>query len=280
MKEFEYYSPDSLDEAFRLSASMPGSRYISGGTDVMVRIRNRDITPEALVSLRNISDLRGIDVGSVTSIGGSTTIAELTEHPELKKMFPLLVQAARKLGSAQIRNAATIAGNLCNCSPCADTAPALIVLDARAQVKSPDSEREVSMEELFVGPGQSCLNRDEILASIILDPTDPGARAVYMKKGRVKMDLAIASVAVLLVMKGDRCTKARVAAGSVAPVPLRLKEVEKVLKGAVITEDVIEKAKAEAMKSVEPIDDVRASADYRRHIVGVFVQRAVRQLIS
>ena len=192
----------------------------------------------------------------------------------------MLVEAAQQLGSMQIRNAATIAGNLCNCSPCADTAPALLVLDAIAELQSPEGRREVPMNELFVGPGQSCLKTDEILTAILLDQSEPESRAVYMKKGRVKMDLAVASVGVLIRMEGDTCAKARIAAGSVAPVPLRLTEAEKMLEGSKITDELLEKVKESAMNAVAPIDDVRASAEYRRQIVGVYTKRAIEHLIS
>lgn len=285
MAGFEYHRPRTLQEAWQLKQSVAGSRYVAGGTDLMVRIRNasRAERPPALISLRGVKELDGIDTeddGETTRIGALTPIADLLRSPLLRERYPALVEAASKLGSPQIRNAATIGGNLCNASPCADTAPPLLVYEARARLESATGTRELPLEDLFLGPGETPLGPDEVLTRIMLDPPDPSARALFLKKGRVRMDLAQASVAMLLVLDRKRCTKARLAAGSVAPTPVRLKPVEELLEGDELTEALLAEAQQLAARTVAPITDLRSTEEYRRQIVGVYVKRAARQLME
>jgi carbon-monoxide dehydrogenase medium subunit len=282
MSHFDYFKPQSMDETWVLSKKFPGARYIAGGTDLLVKIKNHQLKPSVLISLRSIPGLSGIEMGEKTRIGVMTTLTDLIHHPDLGRIFPVLIQAARRIGSPQVRNVGTIGGNLCNCSPCADTALALLVLDARTVLKSSESSREIPLNEFFVGPGESCLASGEVLSEILLDQPAPNSRAIFIKKGRVRMDLAIASVAVLLEMDSDtrKCKKARVAAGSVAPVPLRLKKVEQLLENVVITKKMLTEAQEIAMNSVSPITDIRSTADYRREIVGIYLKRAVEKLLS
>jgi carbon-monoxide dehydrogenase medium subunit len=279
MSNLDYFKPQSLEEVWDLDEKFPGSRYIAGGTDLMVKIKSRTIKPRAMISLRSISGLSGIEIGEKVRIGAMTTISDLNEHPELGRIFPVLVQAAKRIGSPQIRNVGTVGGNLCNCSPCADTALALLILDARVILRNSRGSREVALEEFFIGPGESCLCGGELMTEILLDKPAPNVRAIFMKKGRVKMDLAVASVGVLLEMDSDTCKKARFAAGSVAPVPLRLKKVEELFENAVISKEMLEEAKKIAMSSISPITDIRSTADYRREIVGVYVKRALEKLM-
>jgi len=246
----------------------------------MVQIKNMELSPPALISLRSIAELKGIETGQTTRIGALTTISDISQHPELAQKFPLLQEAARNLGSFQIRNVATIGGNLCNCSPSADMALPLLVLEAKLKLQRPQGTRLISVEELFKGPGKTCLYPDEILTDILLNHPRQNAKSIFLKKGRVKMDLALASLAVLLETEEEKCLKARLAAGSVAPVPLRLKEVEAMLEGKVLTEDLIEEAQELAMKVITPISDVRASRQYRRQILAVLVRRTLEKLNS
>jgi CO/xanthine dehydrogenase FAD-binding subunit len=247
---------------------------------MLVKMRTSQFRPPALISLGSIDALSGIASGDGTRIGAMTTIGELTGNAMLIRDYPVLVEAARRLGSMQIRNAATIGGNLANCSPCADTAPPLLVHEARVRLQSPGGEREIPIDQFFLGPGESCLGPSEIITAVVLDPPAPGTRAASMKKGRVKMDLAVASVAVLLELDGSRCTKARIAAGSVAPVPLRLLDVERLFEGETLSGDLVAAAQGVAMSSVSPITDIRSTEEYRRQIVGVYLKRIVERLMK
>lgn len=277
---FEYHRPTSLDEAFRLKAETAGSRYIAGGTDMFVDIRQGSVKAPALVSLRNIRSLSGIEVGETTLIGAVTPVSDLISHPGLGLVHPVLVEAARQMGSVQTRNLATVGGNLCNASPCADLAPPLLVLGARVRISSPEGTRELPLDEFFAGPGRSRLGPDEVLTTIVIDSSPPGTKATFLKKGRVAMDLSQVSAAVLLRMENGRCTGARIAVGSVAPTPLRLPKVEAALENQSISNETLAEARALAASEVSPITDKRATAEYRRHMTGVLVERAMTKLLG
>ena len=280
MRRFDYLRPKSLKEALQQKKTIAGSKFISGGTDILVQIKNRELQPPALISLRSIPELATIEINGGARIGALATISDIIQHNELGLNYPVLVEAARRLGSVQIRNVATVGGNLCNCSPSADMALPLLVLEAKVRLRTAKAKREIQISEFFKGPGESYLSSDEILTDILLDPPHQKAKATFLKKGRVKMDLAIASLAVLLEMEGGKCRKARIAAGSVAPVPLRLYKVEALLEGASLSKDLVSKAQKLAREIVSPITDIRATEQYRRQIVGVYVKRGLEKILG
>jgi len=280
MRRFEYYKPLSLEEAWELKAKIPDSLFIAGGTDVLVSIKNNERQPQALISLRSIPELNGIETGDATRIGALTTISYIIQQQELGRRYPVLVEAAQSLGSMQIRNLATIGGNLCNASPCADMALPLLVLEATVRLQSPKENREVPISEFFKGPAETCLSPHEILTGILLEPPQKNTKTCFVKKGRVKMDLAVASVAVLLEMEGKRCRKARIAAGSVAPIPLRLSQVEALFEGAAISRRAVARAQRLAEDNIIPITDIRSTEEYRRQIIGVLVKRALEKALD
>lgn len=280
MNRFKYYRPRSFDEVWELKEKIPDALFIAGGTDVIVGIKNNEIHPQALISLRSIPGLGNIEVDGGARIGALATISDIIQNPELRKDYPVLVEAAKSLGSVQIRNVATIGGNLCNCSPCADMALPLLVMEAKVRLQTTKKSREIPLNEFFKGPGESCLSPHEILTDILLDPPQKNTKTSFMKKGRVKMDLAVASVAVLLEMEGKRCRKARIAAGSVAPVPLRLSKIETIFEGATLTKKHVAEAQRLAGDNIVPITDVRSTEEYRRQITGVLVKRAVERALE
>lgn len=280
MRRFDYLRPKSLKEALQQKKTIAGSKFISGGTDILVQIKNRELQPPALISLRSIPELATIEINGGARIGALATISDIIQHNELGLNYPVLVEAARRLGSVQIRNVATVGGNLCNCSPSADMALPLLVLEAKVRLRTAKAKREIQISEFFKGPGESYLSSDEILTDILLDPPHQKAKATFLKKGRVKMDLAIASLAVLLEMEGGRCRKARIAAGSVAPMPLRLYKVEALLEDTALSKDLVSKAQQLAREIVSPITDVRATEEYRRQIVGVYVKRGLEKILG
>jgi carbon-monoxide dehydrogenase medium subunit len=280
MRRFDYLRPKSLKEALQLKKNIAGAKYISGGTDLIIQIKNRELQPPALISLRSIPELATIEINGGARIGALATISDIIQHRELGHNYPVLIEAAKRLGSVQIRNVATVGGNLCNCSPSADMALPLLVLEAKVRLQAAKTSREIPLSEFFKGPGESCLSSDEILTDILLDPPRQNAKATFLKKGRVKMDLALASLALLLEIEGGRCRKARIAAGSVAPIPLRLSKVETLLEGGAISKDLVSKAQQLATKIVSPITDVRATEEYRRQIIGVYVKRGLEKVLG
>ena len=277
---FSYHRPATVEEAIRLRAETRGARFMAGGTDLLVQMKDGVLRPPALVSLRGIPELRGVEVGEVVRIGALTPLTDLLEHPGLRGAAPALVQALETMGSPQIRSTASLGGNLCNASPAADAAPPLLVHGGRVCVAGPGGERQVPLEELLTGPGETSLAPGELVTAILLDPLAAGARSTFLKKVRVHVDIAVASVAVLLERDraSGRCTLARVAAGAVAPTPIRLAAVEAALEGSDLGTLAVTRAQRAASAAVQPISDLRAGADYRRHLVGVFVRRAVEAL--
>lgn len=278
MTDFAYHKPHSLEEVWKIKQDNREARYIAGGTDLLIRMKNRIESPPALISLRSIGGLSEISLGECLTIGSLVTISRLINHTEINRLFPVLVQAAKCLGSVQIRNVATLGGNLCNASPAADTAPPLLVLEAAVQITGRNHSREVSLDEFFIGPGQTKLEEDEIITAIKIPLPSPAAKAVFIKKGRVGMDLSKACLAVLLEMEGKNCKKVRISAGAVAPVPLRLKKTESRLEGETLTPDLIKEAQEIASAEVKPITDLRSTKAYRKELVGVLLKRAIEQL--
>jgi carbon-monoxide dehydrogenase medium subunit len=276
-----YHRPDSLEEAWRILASEEDACPVAGGTDLIVRARQRKTRlPATLVSLRRIAELRRIDEGETFRIGSLATMAECAEHPGLRAAFPSLAAAAGTMGSVQIRNLATVGGNLCNASPCAELATPLLVHEARVEIRGADRVREVPLEEFFRAPGVSCLEPGELLSAVLVGRPAPESRSLYQRKGRVRMDLAQASLALRLEMEAGRCRLARVAAGAVAPTPIRLGEVEALLEGERISPPLLERVGELAGRGIRPISDVRAGAGYRRRMVGVFARRGVERLAA
>jgi carbon-monoxide dehydrogenase medium subunit len=275
-----YHRPTTLDEAWRLKAQGPQTAFVAGGTDVLVRIREGSQRPSALVSLRNIPELCGIQFDGGLRIGALTPIADVFDHPSVGENYPVLVQAARTLGSVQIRNLATIGGNLCNASPCADMAPPLLVLGARMRIGSPNGERELPLEDFFVAPGETRLAANEIVTSIVVDAPAEHSGAHFLKMTRVAMDIALVNAAVMLRLDGEHCAQARVAVGSAAPTPIRMPETEKVLVGSVIDDAVLAQAARTASQEVTPITDKRTTEAYRRKVAGVLVKRAAAAVLE
>ncbi len=277
MTRYQYCRPESLEEALELVSTIEGARIIAGGTDLLVQVRKqRTPKPLTLISLRGVKELERIESGAVLRIGAMAPLAAIESHSEVIANFPSLVRSIGVLGSRQIRNVATMGGNLCNASPAADTATPLLVHLARVELRGVEGTRELPLDEFILGPGMTALRSGEVLSRILLDLPGPDLRTAFLRKGRVKMDLAIASVAVAVEIEARRCRVARVAAGAVAPIPKRLPGVEQLLVGSELDDETLARVRKEAGAEVAPIDDLRSSADYRRRLVGVFVERALR----
>jgi carbon-monoxide dehydrogenase medium subunit len=278
---FEFYQPASLQEASRLlRENGPGGRFLAGGTDLVIAMKEKGMVPRYIVDLKRISGLSGIREqgdGSIT-IGALTTMREIETSPLITKKYPFLSQSAAEVGSIQIRNRATVGGNMANATPSADVAPALIALNATAKIVSANGERTVTLEEFFRGPGQTVMTSDEILTELTIPKTGPRLVGEYIKfSPREMMDLAYVGVAVAYNL-GDqdkKCDGARIVLGAVAPTPLRAKRAEAALEGQTLTEALAEKAGQIAAEEAKPISDVRSSADYRRAMVGAMTKRAL-----
>lgn len=268
--EFAYYEPRTIDEALEILEEYGDSaRVLAGGTDLLVKIKTRQIEPRVIVNIKKINSLRYIiDEGEYIRIGCLTRIRDLERSGIIARYIPALHDAAKQMASVQIRNMATIGGNLCNASPAADTAPPLLVHNARAVLINRSGQRIVPLEEFFVAPGKTALRPGELLVEIVVEKTNRGSSA-FKKIGRVELDLAIASTAVYIEVEDDEITEARLALGSVAPRPIRAKTTEQVLKGMRINEADLRRALSGLEREVSPITDARSTAEYRRYIVKI-----------
>ena len=278
---FEFYQPASLQEASRiLRESGPGGRFLAGGTDLVIAMKEKGLVPKYIVDLKRIAGLSGIHEqgdGSI-AIGALTTMREIEISPLITKKYSFLSQSAAEVGSIQIRNRATVGGNMANATPSADVAPALIALNATAKITGASGDRTVPLEEFFRGPGQTVMGTDEILTDITIPKTGPRLVGEYIKfSPREMMDLAYVGVAVAYNL-GDsdkKCDGVRIVLGAVAPTPIRAKRAEAALEGQVLTDALAEKVGHIAAEEAKPISDVRSSADYRRAMVGAMTRRAL-----
>ena len=279
MNKFDYYQPESLNEAYRFMEKLKGNaRYIAGGTDIIWRIKQGVINADALISLRGIESIKGINTSKGLTLGGMALFRDMERNSDLCHKYPALAQAVSVLANPQVRNVATVGGNLCNAAPSADCAPPLLVMEANLVIEGPGGHREVSIEDFFTGPGETCMDRTEVLAQIKIPKPEPGAETILLKTGRVTQDIAIVNAAALLVMEGKVCRKCRLAVGAVAPVPFRLRSIEKIIEGEEIDPDILDRAGEMVEKEVSPITDVRSTEEYRRAISAVLVKRALREL--
>ena len=283
---FEYLTPKTLEEAISLLSRYNGqSKVIAGGTDLVVQMRDRLIKPEKVIDITGIEELGYIDVDDKKGllIGALTPIRDLEKSAELRRSYPIISQAASQLGSVAIRTMGTIGGNLCNASPSAETAPALIVLSAKARIVGPSGERVVPLEDFFVGPGSTVLEAGELLVEIQVPAPLPHTRGIYLKHAiRGSIDLAIIGVAVALTLetKSKVCQDIKIALGAVAPTPIRARKAEEILIGNTINEGLIDRSSLSASDEARPISDARASAEYRKEMVKVFTGRAIREAMS
>ncbi len=281
MRQFAYHQPATVGEVCILLEKLGDeASVLAGGTDLLPRMKDGVITRKHLISLKNIPQLRGIQLnGDSLAIGALTTVTELVSSALVKEKIPLLSQAAELLASVHIRNVATVGGNLCNAAPSADLAPPLLALNARVRITGSGGERVVSLKEFFTGPGKTTLAKGEILKGLEVPIPTGKSRGWYSKYSlRRAMDIAVVGVAVLLTLEqsGERCQDARIALGAVAPTPFRVQEAEKVLTaGEALSVGLAERIGELAAAEARPISDVRSSAEYRRKMVKVQVKRAI-----
>lgn len=280
MKAFDYVRPGSLEEACAVLADPAGAaKVVAGGTDVLVQMRASGLQPSVLVSLRDVPGLdfvRAEADGGIT-IGAVTPLGAIEHSPEVKERFPAVAQAAAWVGSVQVRTRATIGGNLCNAAPSADTAGILIALGAEAIVTDGLGERVVLLEDFFTGPGETVLQRGELLKAVHVPPAPARSFATYLKTFRSAMDCCTVGVGLCATFETDSSVvkEARLALGAVAPTPMRARAAEALLAGRELDEVTIAAAAAKAVEESQPIDDIRASAEYRRVLVEVMSRRVL-----
>ncbi len=283
---FEYHSPASVEEALTLLKTYGNkARVIAGGTDLLLAMKKRAVTPGHLVNVKNLKALKGISYSDKKGlkIGALVTCAELEESPLIREKAPALWDAASVMASPQVKTLATIGGNICSAVPSADTAPPLIAMGAEAVLTGPKGERTMPVEKLFKGPAESKVARNELLTYIQIPKQPQNSAAAYLKlMRRAALDLALVGVAAYVCLDADRktCKDIRIALGAVAPTPIRASMAEQLLAGKELTESLAAEAAKVAGTICSPITDVRASLGYRCDMVEVLTRRAVMEALG
>jgi carbon-monoxide dehydrogenase medium subunit len=308
MKKFDYFKPKSLEEALTLLAKYgEKARLIAGGTDVIVIIKQKAMAPDVLISLQGIPGLDKIKYNGSLSIGPMVTHRAIEKSEVIRKNFSALTDATDYLGSVQIRNVATIGGNICTAAPSADTATPLLVLGTQAKIKSLKEERTVPVEEFFKGPGETVLKPGELVRELLIPKLLPNTGSAYYKlQRRLALDLPILGVSVLLSLDKNKvtcsdmlcttspissilhkmeedeiiCKDVRIALGVAAPTPLRAVKAEALLRGKKLSDELLEEVANTASQEAQPRDTIRGEAWYRKDMVRVLVKRMAMKCIE
>ena len=285
MKNFDYFEPETKEEVFSLLRNYPKDEVIilTGGTDILPEMKGKTRFPQCLVNIKRLKDLNQIlyvENDQILRIGALAKLGEVERHPLIRRKFAILASAAHSVGSVQIRNLATIGGNICRAAPSADTVPALLVLESRLRIASSTNERTIPMDKFFLGPGETVLKHGEILAEIIIPEVPKHSGGVYMKHSpRRAMDLAVVGVAAMVCLENNNglCRDVKIALGAVAPTPVRAYKAESALKGNKLTKDLILEVSKSIPKEAKPISDLRASAKYREEMLVALTRRSLTQ---
>ncbi len=278
MREFEYLRPETVEEAVLLRQTYEGkSVLLNGGTDIIIQLRDHLIAPEFVIDIKHIPELKKLTFNKEEGlyIGACVTMNELGDNEEVTKYYPYLKEAAYSVGSKQVRNRATLVGNIANASPLCDTGTPLYVCEAKVCIVGSNGEREVPISEFITFVRRTSLQPDEIIVGIKVPYTE-GAEGIFTKISRRK-EVDLATICATVLKLGDSI---RIAFGAVAPTPIRLMKTEVLLKGKPITSELIEEAAKLARTEVSPISDVRASKEYRYDVVEVTVRRSLEQLMQ
>jgi len=308
MKKFDYFKPKTLEEVLTLLAKYgEKAKLIAGGTDVIVMIKQKAMAPDVLISLRGIPDLDQIKFNGSLSIGPMVTHRAIEKSEVIRKNFSALTDATDYLGSVQIRNVATIGGNICTAAPSADTATPLLVLGTQAKIKSLKKERTVPVEEFFKGPGETELKPGELVRELLIPKLLPNTGSAYYKlQRRLALDLPILGVSVLLSLDKNKvtcsdmlcttspissilhkmeedeiiCKDVRIALGVAAPTPMRAVKAETLLRGKKLSDELLEEVANTASQEAQPRDTIRGEAWYRKDMVRVLVKRMAMKCIE
>jgi CO/xanthine dehydrogenase FAD-binding subunit len=278
MATLVYAAPRTVDEAVQqMSRANGAARVLSGGTDLLVQLQAGRVKPGMIVDVKRIPGLIGIRAeGGGFVIGAATPCALIGEHADLKAVWPGVVEAACLIGSTQVQGRASLAGNLCNASPAADSVPALIAARATCTIAGPTGSREAPVEAITTGPGQTSLARGELIVAFRLPARPARAADAYLRFiPRTEMDIAVVGAAVNLVLDArGLCTDARVVLGAVAPTAILVPEAGAALVGRQMDEDTLRELEAAARRACRPISDKRGTAEFRTRVAGVLARRA------
>ena len=286
LHEFEFEKPQSLQDVLALiannekeTAEDSGHVLLAGGSNILPAFRANQGSPEVVVDLSGIDELRYIEVGDGRArIGGRTTVSDILDHPDMPTLAPALHQCCKIFAGQMVRNVATIAGNIGCGSPASDSVPPLLVLDAEVVLVSKDGERSVALDEYFTGYKQTVRQAHELISEISWPLPAANAASLFRKVGRRKGDaITVVGVAVHFEQENGVCNSLRIALGAVGPTVYRAKRAEALLRGNAVSAELIDEVAQAAAADSAPIDDVRASGDYRKQVIGTVTRRLLRQ---
>lgn len=281
MHELHYEAPTSLNQAIGLlAAAGDDGRMLAGGTDLIIQMRAGVREPGQVIDAKKIPELQTLsyDAQSGLRLGAALACCEIIDNPTVRQHYPGLVEAAGLIGSDQILARASVGGNVCNGSPAADTTPALIALNATCHIAGPNGTREVAVEDIVTAPGQTALAADELLVEFRIPAPPAKAADCYQRFiPRNEMDIAVVGVGSCVALDGDTCSAARIGLGAVAARPLLAKEAGAALVGKPLDDAAIDAAAKLAQAAASPISDMRGTAEFRTHLVGVLTRRTLEE---
>ena len=284
MRRFELALPSSVAECLPLLAAHGGAaKLVAGGTDLLPQMKNGLLRPAWVVDLSGVAELRalGDDDGGGLRIGAAVTARALELDARVRARYPALAESGAVVGSVQVRNLATVGGNLCNAAPSADMAPPLVALDAEALIAGPGGRRRVPLAGFFLGVRKTVLAPDELLVELTVPAPGPRSGGCYLRHTpRRELDIAVVGVASQLTLTDGICVKVRIALAAVAPTPVRATAAEQALGGQPVTPALIERAAALAVEAARPISDQRGSAEFRLHLVRVLTRRTLTTALA
>ncbi len=279
MRRFELALPSTIEDCVAALTSGGDVKVVAGGTDLLPQMKNGLVKPVTVVDLSGVSALQVLEIDSngALHVGAGVSARAVELNEAVRAAFPALAEGAGVIGSYQVRNLATLGGNVCNAAPSADVSPPLVALDAIAVVAGPNGRREIPIGDFFLGVRRTALQPGELLVELVVPAQPAGSGGTYVRHTpRRELDIAVVGVASQLTIQDGRCTKARIALGAVAPVIVRATEAEALLEGQAITPELIAEAGALAVNAASPISDQRGSAEYRRHLVKVLTRRTLQ----
>ncbi len=281
MHELNYEAPTSLDQAISvLAAAGENGRMLAGGTDLIIQMRAGVRQPGQVIDAKKIPELQALsfDAQGGLQLGAARACCEIIADATVQQHYPGLAEAAALIGSDQILARASVGGNVCNGSPAADTTPALIALGAVCQIAGPNGTREVAVEDFVTAPGQTVLAPNELLVAFQIPALQGQASDCYQRFiPRNEMDIAVVGVGSCVALDGDTCTAARIGLGAVAARPLLAKEAGDSLVGKTLDDAAIDAAAQLAQQAASPISDMRGTAEFRTHLVGVLTRRTLKE---
>ena len=283
MKRFDYIKPATMEDAIAALKANDEPYLLAGGTDLLVEMKTQAVKPKCLIDLKGISGIAGIEYNNGFKLGTLTTVRDIEVSPLIREKIPALSQAAATLGSIQIRNRATIGGNLCHGSPAADMAAMLLAMNCEVSIASDKGEKTIGLDQFFTGPNSTVVGKHEVLSQIIIPKKMEQFKGVYLKHGpRKAMDIGIVNIAILLdVDLNNRfCNQVMIALGALAPTPIRARKAEALLSGKELKPDRIQKAAEAASDEAKPITDFRATAGYRKDLVKSLVRTGIQQILE